>query len=159
MPMPIMPFVPFSVITTIPPLLMQAVFFLSFLVAASVFDIHKRIIPNSICVLIALTGLITFSPVNLFGIIAALPLFIAALCKQGSIGGGDIKLTASAGFVMGFGNSVAGLVIGLSATLIYYAGQRIVARVKKRDRPIITAALPMAPFLSIGFILIYLLSI
>ena len=76
---------------------LQAVLFFCLLLAASVWDLRKRIIPDSICLLIALTGLIDFSPVNLLGVLAALPLLLAALYKPEGIGGGDIKLTAAAG--------------------------------------------------------------
>ena len=81
---------------------LQAVLFFCLLLAASVWDLRKRIIPDSICLLIALTGLIDFSPVNLLGVLAALPLLLAALYKPEGIGGGDIKLTAAAGMVLGF---------------------------------------------------------
>lgn len=46
---------------------LQTVLFSFLLIAASVWDIRKRIIPDSTCILIALTGLIDFSPVNFFG--------------------------------------------------------------------------------------------
>ena len=143
------------------PVIIQAILFFSLLLVASVYDIRKKLIPNSVCVLIAAIALITFSPVKLFGILAAIPLFIAALCKQGSIGGGDIKLTAAAGLVLGFGNSIAGLVIGLASLLICYAVIVTMTRMKvigkkseeKKPAPL---SLPMAPFLSIGFIITYL---
>ena len=130
-----------------PPLL-QAAFFIALLGIAAVTDIRARIIPDSVCALVALTGLIDFSPVRLFGILAALPLLIAALCKQDSIGGGDIKLTAAAGLVLGFWGGIAGLSIGLAAMLLFFAAG------KGRRR--IEAALPMAPFLSLGFIAVHI---
>ena len=40
----------------------QAVLFSFLLMAASVWDLRKRIIPDSICLLIALTGLKSISP-------------------------------------------------------------------------------------------------
>ena len=99
---------------------LQTVLFSFLLIAASVWDIRKRIIPDSTCILIALTGLIDFSPVNFLGILAALPFLTAALCKPDSIGGGDIKFTAAAGFVIGFWRCVVGLILGLTASLIFY---------------------------------------
>jgi len=140
------------------PLFVQAVFFIVLLVVASFVDIRKRIIPNSICALVALTGLIGFSPVRLFGILAALPLLIPAICKEGSIGGGDIKLTAAAGLVLGFGCGIAGLTIGLAAMLLFFAGSKAVAPIRENENKRSgNAALPMAPFLSIGFVAIYIL--
>ena len=76
-----------------------AVLFFCLLLAASVWDLRKRIIPDSICLMIALTGLMDFSPVRLLGVLAALPLLIATLYKPEGIGGGDIKLTAAAGMM------------------------------------------------------------
>lgn len=149
LPMPVIP-------VNMPPLVTQAVLFISLLAVASAIDIRKRIIPNSVCAGIALAGLISFSPANLFGILTALPLLIAALCKQGGIGGGDIKLAAACGFVLGFAGGTAGLVIGLSSLLLFYAGSRIAGRTAKGRKATERASLPMAPFLSIGYIAMYI---
>lgn len=156
--LPIRP-MPLPIMTILPPLVIQAVFFIALLAAASVFDIRKRIIPDSICALVALTGLIAFSPVRLFGILAALPLLIAALCKQGDIGGADIKLTAACGFVLGFTAGVSGLCIGLAAMLLFYAGSRIAGRLRKAQKKSDRASLPLAPFLSIGFLIVYFINL
>jgi leader peptidase (prepilin peptidase)/N-methyltransferase len=142
------------------PPLIRTILFIALLIAASVIDIRKRVIPDSICAMIALTGLICFSPVKLFGLPAALPLLIPALCREGSIGGGDIKLTAAVGMVLGFEGGIAGLVIGLAAMLLFFAGSKVVGRLwgsKNRKRN--EAALPMAPFLSTGFIAVYVFMI
>lgn len=139
---------------------LQAVLFFCLLLAASVWDLRKRIIPDSICLLIALTGLITFSPVNLLGILAALPLLIAALCKPEGIGGGDIKLTAAAGTVMGFGGCTAGLLLGLTASLFFYLISQLIRRHRRLEpQKASQVALPMAPFLSLGFLAVTILNI
>ncbi|MGI6028687.1 MAG: prepilin peptidase [Candidatus Heteroscillospira sp.] len=139
---------------------LQAVLFFCLLLAASVWDLRKRIIPDSICLLIALTGLITFSPVNLLGILAALPLLIAALCKPEGIGGGDIKLTAAAGTVMGFGGCTAGLLLGLTASLFFYLISQLIRRLRRLEpQKASQVALPMAPFLSLGFLAVTILNI
>ena len=132
---------------------LQAVLFFCLLLAASVWDLRKRIIPDSICLLIALTGLIDFSPVNLLGVLAALPLLIAALCKPGGIGGGDIKLTAAAGMVLGFWGCTSGLLLGLTASLFFYLINQLIRRLRKLEpQKASQASLPMAPFLSLGFL-------
>ena len=131
----------------------QAVLFLCLLLAASVWDLRKRIIPDSICLFIALTGLMDFSPVRLWGVLAALPLLIAALCKPEGIGGGDIKLTAAAGMVLGFGGCTSGLLLGLTASLFFYLINQLVRRLRKLEpQKASQASLPMAPFLSLGFL-------
>jgi leader peptidase (prepilin peptidase)/N-methyltransferase len=138
----------------------QALLFSFLLMAASVWDFRKRIIPDSICLLIALTGLIDFSPVKLFGIFAALPLLIAALCKQDGIGGGDIKLTAAAGIVLGFWGCTAGLTLGLMASLFFYFWAQAIRRLRKLEpQKAAHASLPMAPFLSLGFLTVTILNI
>ena len=132
---------------------LQAVLFFCLLLAASVWDLRKRIIPDSLCLLIALTGLINFSPVRLWGVLAALPLLIAALCKPEGIGGGDIKLTAAAGRVLGFGGCTAGLLLGLTASLFFYLINQLIRRLRKLEpQKASQASLPMAPFLSLGFL-------
>ena len=139
---------------------LQAVLFFCLLLAASVWDLRKRIIPDSLCLLIALTGLINFSPVRLWGVLAALPLLIAALCKPEGIGGGDIKLTAAAGMVLGFGGCTAGLLLGLTASLFFYLIEQIVRRLRKLEpRKASQASLPLAPFLSLGFLAVTILKI
>jgi len=129
---------------------LQAVLFFCLLLAASVWDIRKRIIPDSTCILIALTGLIDFSPVNFLGIFAALPFLTAALCKPDSIGGGDIKFT---GVAIGFWGCVVGLILGLTASLIFYILNQAIRKLKKLEpQRASQLTLPMAPFLSLGFL-------
>jgi len=121
---------------------------------ASVFDIRKRMIPNTVCLLIALTGLIGFEPVKLFGILTALPLLLAALL-WGGMGGGDVKLTAASGIVLGFQRGMAAMVIGLTALLLFYFFYSIVQNLRGRERQ---KAFPLAPFLSVGCIAAYFMN-
>lgn len=138
----------------------QAVLFSSLLMAASVWDFRKRIIPDSICILIALTGLIDFSPVKFLGILVALPLLIAALYKPDGVGGGDIKLTAAAGIVLGFWGCTAGLIFGLTASLLFYLSVQTIRRLRKlKPQKAAQTSLPMAPFLSLGFLAVTILNI
>ena len=138
----------------------QAVLFSSLLMAASVWDLRKRIIPDSICLLIALAGLIDFSPAKFLGVLAALPLLIAALYRPGGVGGGDIKLTAAAGIVMGFWGCTVGLMLGLTASLFFYLINQPIRRLRGQGpQKASQAALPMAPFLSLGFLAITILRI
>lgn len=99
---------------------MQALIFLTVLATASVVDCRKRIIPDSLCLLTAAAGLISFSPAQLFGVLAALPLLIAALIQPECMGGGDIKLTAAAGFVLGFWRGIWGMALGLLLAVLYH---------------------------------------
>jgi len=135
------------------PLTIQGGFFAALLAAASVWDIRKRIIPDTICVFIALTGLFIFEPMKLFGVFAAVPLLLAALIWDG-MGGGDIKLMAAAGLVLGLPKSMAAIIMGLTALLVFHAIRYVCQKPRGRDVP---KAYPLAPFLSLGCLAAYFL--
>ena len=130
--------------------LLQGGFFAALLLAASVSDIRRKIIPDSICLGIALTGLLTFEPVKLAGILAA-ALFLITALFFGGLDGGDIKLMAAAGLVLGF-KSMAATVIGLTALLVFHAGNTIIQKLRGRTAQ---KAYPLAPFLSLGCLAAY----
>lgn len=131
--------------------LMQGGFFAALLTAASVFDIRKKIIPDSICLGIALIGLLTFEPVKLAGILAA-ALFLLIALLFGGMEGGDIKLMAAAGLVLGFNKSMAATIIGLTTLLMFHASNTIIQKLCGRTAP---KAYPLAPFLSLGCLAAY----
>lgn len=93
-----------------------------------------------------MAGLLTFEPMRLSGILAAVLFLIIALLF-GGIGGGDIKLMAAAGLVMGFTKIMTATVIGLTALLVFHAGNTIIQRLSGRT---VQKAYPLAPFLSLG---------
>lgn len=131
---------------------MQALLFLAALAAASAVDCRKRVIPNSLCFLTAAAGLISFSPVQLLGPLASLPLLIAALIQPECMGGGDIKLTAAAGFVLGFWRGFWGLALAV----LYFCLIRLFHKISRRAHdPTGRTPLPFGPFLSIGFAVLY----
>ena len=135
---------------------MQALLFLAALAAASAVDCRKRVIPNSLCLLTAAAGLISFSPVQLLGPLASLPLLIAALIQPECMGGGDIKLTAAAGFVLGFGQGFWGLALGLLLAVLYFCITRLYHKIFRRPHALTgRTPLPFGPFLSIGFAALY----
>ena len=135
---------------------MQALLFLAALAAASAVDCRKRVIPNSLCLLTAAAGLISFSPVQLLGPLASLPLLIAALIQPECMGGGDIKLTAAAGFVLGFWQGFWGLAWGLLLAVLYFCITRLYHKIFRRPHALTgRTPLPFGPFLSIGFAALY----
>ena len=136
-----------------PLLLPQVGLFLILLTAASVWDIRRRIIPDSLCLCIALTALLSFTPEKLAGLLAGLVLLIAALL-WGGMGGGDVKLMAVSGLVLGFYKSMSALTMGFVLLLVFHAMLSILQRLRGRTVP---KAYPLAPFLSIGCIAVYLL--
>jgi leader peptidase (prepilin peptidase)/N-methyltransferase len=89
------------------PQLISGLLFVGPLVFAGVSDLRSRTIPYSACILLALAGLISFSPANLFGLLLAVPFFFAAGRGRGRRR--RHMLIATAGFVLGLGPGLAGL--------------------------------------------------
>ena len=83
------------------PLLLQGGFLIALLTTVSLWDIRKRIIHDRLCLGIALTSLLSFTPEKLFGLLAGVILLIAALA-WGGVGGGNVKFMAASGVVLGF---------------------------------------------------------
>lgn len=106
---------------------------------ASYTDLKQRKIPDEICIAIVVLSFLNF---HIFGILSALPFFIAAVLEPNKMGGGDIKLTAAVGLYLGFFQTLFGAVLGLTLSLIFYV---LSGRKNK--------AMPLAPFLSIGFVI------
>lgn len=129
----------------------QAVFFLALLLLAAVIDVRTRRIPDRFNVFIALTALLKFQLGNLFGILAALP-FLCAAMTCGGMGGGDIKLMAACGLVLGFRYGFLAQVVGLSVMLFFYAVYYVIQRGRGRR---IETSLPLAPFLMAGCVISY----
>lgn len=134
------------------PLLLQGGFFTALLVAASFWDIRKRTIPDILCLFIALTGLLAFDPEKLWGILAAVPLLIGALIRKDGMGGGDIKLMAATGFVLGLRPSMTAIAVGFAVLALFYSVYAIVQKLRGRDMP---RAYPLTPFLSLGCLMVY----
>jgi leader peptidase (prepilin peptidase)/N-methyltransferase len=132
----------------------QTVIYALLLCAASVTDLTKRIVPNWLCLGIAGISVIGFTPVKLLGILIALPFLLAAVFL-GGVGGGDIKLMAACGLVLGLPKGLLAAMAGLSLLLIYVVIYRIVCKVQRRGAK---KAFPLAPFLSAGCLLAYFIS-
>ena len=127
----------------------QALVFLLLLLAASVTDLKKRVVPDLLCMLIALSAAISFRPEQLWGIFIAIPFLLAAVFC-GGMGGGDIKLMAAAGLVMGLSAGIFATIVGLSLVLAY----SVIVKICKKTQVI---AVPLVPFLSVGCVAGYLI--
>ncbi|MBW7573180.1 prepilin peptidase [Caproiciproducens faecalis] len=127
--------------------------FVVILSIASYRDAKTHEIPDLIHVLLLIDGLILLEPqkaVTGFFIVSVL-FYLIAVLTHGGIGGGDIKLIAAAGWVLGPVGVIIGTVIGsvllvLTYLLIYF----------RRDPRHKRYAL--APYLSIGCFAAYLLT-
>ncbi|WP_097015344.1 A24 family peptidase [Anaerocolumna aminovalerica] len=135
-------------------LLLQGGTFAVLLMAVSVWDIQKRIIPDTLCLCIALTGFMIPSPEKLFGILVAVPFLIATLI-WGGMGGGDIKLMAAIGLALGFYKGMTAMVAGLVSLLLFHIIRGIIQKLRGRTVP---KAYPLAPFLSLGCYIAYLIT-
>lgn len=141
-----------------PGMALQAVLLFSLLVIVSVWDIKKREIPDSLQTAIALLSLLHFSLWNLAGAFTALPYLLVALAGNGTggIGGGDIKLAASIGIVLGLPASLAVSVMGLSAFTVYGLICSCIRKIKGRTG---RTAYPVGPFLAAGAAMAYFMKI
>lgn len=140
-------------------LIIKGVLFFSLLITAAVWDIRKREIPDLISLAMLPVGCIGITlhslPAAFLGVvITALPYFIAAVAvKRGGfvIGGGDIKLMAGCGFVLGVWGGIVQSVIALTSVVLIGAVFALIKKKKYRD-----VRIPLAPCFGVGGILAYL---
>jgi len=135
--------------------IVQAVLFFCLMGCAVNTDIKKREIPTAIWSSIALISLIDLKAAHLFGILATLPLLFAAMASPSGIGGGDIKLVAAVGLVIGFWKALIGMAIGLSIVIIFHGAVKLIYRSSSNEHG--RKAYPLAPFLALGYVCVYFL--
>ncbi|SHH69373.1 prepilin peptidase [Desulfosporosinus lacus] len=118
-------------------------------------DIKTREIPDAVPLMLLLTGFIGFSPLfSITGLlVAGLPFLWAALWC-GGMGGGDIKLMATCGFVLGAWGGILQTILGLALALLFTM-IRAAAAGKKIERKL---KIPLIPFLGAGGILAFLIT-
>jgi leader peptidase (prepilin peptidase)/N-methyltransferase len=129
-------------------LLIQTAVFTGALLWAAVEDARTKTAPAESIIIIALTGLIEFSPVRLWGLILALPFYIAA--GLGRAGAGDVWLIAACGLVLGLRRGTVGLMFGLAVFVVCYIMMRPYRIVSLRPN-----TYPLVPFFAAGFIPAY----
>ena len=136
----------------------QSGLFLLLLLAVSFCDIRSREIPDSLQIAIAALTFLCFSPGNLPGILGALPYLVIALFFGGihSIGGGDIKLAASTGLVLGLPASLTASMLGLAAFTVYGSICSCIRQIHGQKGK---TAFPVGPFLAAGSAAAYLMKI
>ena len=130
------------------------VLFMGGLIAASFCDIKKRKIPDAITGFLFLTGFaaLFWMPepslkMRLAGaVIAGLPLLAAAVCRPGTVGGGDIKLMAAGGFFLGLPAVWDSLAVGMALA----GGYCLCLMLFRNGRG---QKIALGPFLSMGLML------
>ena len=136
-----------------PLIIAKGLLFASMAVLVSFYDGLTHNIPNLLLLPFAAIGLINFNPAMAFtGLLAAfLPFLLVFMLTKGGIGGGDVKLMAAIGFVLGPIPTVSGALLGLTAFLPY----GLVCRLHKHK----SISYAMAPWLSSGCFFAYLFSL
>ncbi|RAU96882.1 prepilin peptidase [Paenibacillus sp. YN15] len=136
-------------------MVLQGILFTAFLTCASICDLKTRQIPNRLSLMIGAAGLLHGSPIwactGLF--VTSLPYLTAAMLSKGKIGGGDIKLMAACGSVLGPVHGTLQSLIGLTLVLLVAAGIGLRYGFQAAKQ----TALPLAPFLSAGGVLSFLM--
>ncbi|WP_206458325.1 prepilin peptidase [Anaerovorax sp. IOR16] len=131
--------------------IIQAILFSILLIIISVIDVRNREIPPIYCVAIALCSVLDFKTENLLGLGIALILWVcAAFICPNMLGGGDIKLTAAVSLVLGFTATAYGIIIGFTLELICFSVIKHQKKLSEQEAK--NYSMPLAPFLSIGFL-------
>lgn len=121
------------------------------LLIASLVDIKRRIVPAYIYVALTAIGIPSFGWDSFYGFIfGLLCTLIPALIKSG-IGGGDIKICAFCGFVMGL-YILPALILGLSLAIVSVP-------IIKRIRNDKDSSFALVPWISLGCIAITVLQV
>ena len=82
-------------------------------------------------------------------VVIALPMFLLALFIEGAFGGGDIKLMAASGFLLGVKGIVCAMFLGILAGGIYCIVMLLLHKLDKK------ASFAFGPFLAIGLTIAY----
>lgn len=131
--------------------------FTALLVCASVSDIKKREVSDSVSVMIAITALIGITPAHLPGMFIAaavvtVPQLVIAMRRSGSYGGADIKIMAACAFLLGLERGIAAMIIGLTAGLLITTITRLIQKKK-----ITKESFPVVPYLAAGSFIAFLI--
>jgi prepilin peptidase CpaA len=113
------------------------------LAAAAVFDLVRRRVPNWICAVVLVSGLVVRGvdqgPLSALAALGAAALIFGLLFvpwKAGGLGGGDVKLAAATAAWFGFASlpwfALATAVAGGVLALVCYVAQRPTARAEVR---------------------------
>ena len=136
-------------------LLIKGLLFSILLTYAAVTDIKRREIDDWVWVSILIVSLIGTGGSFWGAVITSLPFFIPALIKNGSIGGGDVKLMFACGAVLGVSGGFGQTVISLCLVVVFTTGILFTKGMNIYKK----TAVPLAPFLCAGGIVAYAVQI
>lgn len=125
-----------------PFLIAKGYIFAQSLIVIGYWDAKTHEIPDMLLLPVLLTGFICFQPAAAIGGFFCVSLVFLITAKiTGGIGGGDVKLIAACGFVLGAANVAIGTVLGLSLFILVW----LLPFYRKKNQ-----AFALAPFLGIG---------
>lgn len=129
---------------------LQALVFCGGLIYAAVDDLKTRTVSDIVCIIIALAGLVTISPASFLGaLLAMLPFYLCA--GLGLMGGGDWRLAAAVGFVLGFDRVLTGFCFMAIALLLASFAMRVIPALRMSA----TEKQPLVPYFAVAFIPAY----
>lgn len=130
----------------------QALVFCGCLMGASIYDVRHRLVDDRVCVALVLAGLITISPASLLGALLEMaPFYLCA--GLGLMGGGDWRLAAAVGFVLGVDRVITGLCLMAAALLFVSFAMRVIPALREGA----SAKQPLVPYFAVAFIPAYFL--
>jgi leader peptidase (prepilin peptidase)/N-methyltransferase len=126
----------------------------SALLVITMIDYRHQIIPNSTVIFILILGIINLF-INMDNylsyiigfFVASVPLLILAIISGGKMGGGDIKLMAVAGLLLGWEYILLALMIGSIVGSVIGITLIMLKRIKRQEM------IPFGPFLSFGIMI------
>ena len=128
--------------------------FLILLAGCAASDINKGIVPDLLCILIALLGIISIFTEEITrqsiishlsgALVLSVPMLIVALIVKGGFGGGDIKMMAAAGLFLGLDRTIIAGIIAFFIAGIY--GVYILLTKRKGAK----GKVKLAPYLALG---------
>ena len=136
-------------------LIIKGFLFAGLLMYAAATDIKRREIDDWVWVTILIVSLIGTGGSFWGAVITALPFFIPALVKSGSIGGGDVKLMLACGAVLGVWGGLGQIIIALSLVTLFAFGIFI----RKGFTACKKTTIPLAPFLCVGGIVAFIIKL
>lgn len=131
------------------------IIFFSFLICVAIIDYRSMTIPNELILILGGFAFITpflqqnISLMNrIIGFfVISLPMLLLCMVIHGAFGGGDIKLMAICGFILGYQNIVLAMILGCILASIYGVYLMFFKQVERR------AHMCLGPFLSIGIMI------
>lgn len=123
---------------------MKEIALLAILLSASITDIRKQEVPVIYQALLLCLIPFGFNIENLWGVLLAVPFFIAAIATD-RIGGGDCKVIALLGILIGFHKTFMTVTAGC---LIFIFSSLVIERIKGKGEMLF----PFIPSLTLGYV-------